>query len=102
MVMPKKIFAISLIILTLLNTEAHARFQTPLIMKQPPSFHHPQTVENTELSSQPYPYQQQMRYLLGERLYMYLLESDDFLRLQDLTANIIGKSYPISHPRRHY
>jgi hypothetical protein len=96
MVILKKILTISLITLILASTEAHARFQMSRV-NQPPSLYHPQITQDIDVSSRVY---QQLRYLLGERLYTYLLESDDFLRLQDLTANFIEKSYPVSHPRR--
>lgn len=96
MVISKKTFILALIILTLSITEAHARFQTPQI-EQPYSLYSQQMIPDAEISTLFY---QKLRHLLGERLYTYLLESDDFLKLQDLTASFIEKSYPVAHPRK--
>ena len=42
----------------------------------------------------------QLKQLLGERFYNYLLDHDEFVKVQDIAINLIEKKYTVSRGRQ--
>lgn len=81
----------------LIATPAHAHMQLSPAAYYGSSFDRQTETQNTEVASieLPAPYAQ-VRSLLGDKLYGYLLKNDEFIVLQDLVITHLEKQHRVS------
>ncbi|WML90955.1 hypothetical protein [Thiothrix lacustris] len=82
-----------LIILSLMATPVNAQWKHQPTAYAGSSFKGQSDIQNLE-KGLPAPYAQ-IQYLLGHRLYGYLLKNDEFIVLQDLVITHLEKHYPV-------